>query len=185
MSTTVRVTYEQFEEMIRRGEFDDTDDRFELLHGEVVPMPLPKPIHDALVALLNEWSIRSLPLGAVWVWVQSTLGLPSLDSMVLPDVAWMRRRDYSQDRPLPEDVFLVIEVSDSTLSRDRNEKAGLYAQAGIADSWIVNVAARTLEIRRNPEGGNYGSVEILRPGDEARPLEFPDIVLPVSRLFPE
>jgi len=148
-------------------------------------MPLPKPIHDALVALLNEWSIRSLPQGAVWVWVQSTLGLPSFDSMVLPDVAWMQRRDYSQSRPLPEDVFLVIEVSDSTLSRDRNLKVSLYAQAGIADYWIVNVAARTLEIHRDPEGDNYRSVQILRAGGEARPLAFPDVVLPVSRLFPE
>jgi len=185
MSTAVRVTYEQFEEMIRRGEFEETDDRFELLFGEVALLPLPNPPHVMLVAILTEWSFQSVPAGTAWIWIQNPLGIPVLDSLALPDVAWMRRIDYSQRYPLPEDVFLVIEVSDSTLSRDRNLKASLYAQAGIADYWIVNAAARTLEIRRDPEADGYRSVEVLHPGDEARPLAFPEIALPVSRLFPD
>jgi Uma2 family endonuclease len=187
MSTTVHVTYEQFEEMIRRGELGDpdSDDRYELLFGEVILLPHPNPPHVMLVAILTEWSFQSLPAGTAWIWTQNPLGIPELDSLALPDVAWMRRIDYSQRYPLPEDVFLVIEVSDTTLSRDRNLKASLYAQAGIADYWIVNVSVRTLEIRRDPQGDSYRSIAVLRSGDEARPLAFPDIVLPVSRLFPD
>ena len=184
MSTTVRVTYDQFEAMGRRGDFDGTDDRHELLFGEICRMTWPKPPHEIAVDELNEWSFAVLPIGTVRVRVQSTLGIPALDSLTLPDLAWMRRRDYSARRPLPEDVLLLIEVSHTTLSKDRKRKGTLYAQAGIADYWIVNIRDRCLEIRRDPEGGVYRTLTVLRPGDEARPLAFPDAALPVARVFP-
>jgi Uma2 family endonuclease len=185
MSATVRTTYAEFEEMARRGEFDDIENPIELLCGEIRIMPIPKPPHEVTVDKLNEWSIRSLPEEAAWVRTQHSLGIPALDSVTLPDIAWMRRRDYSSRRPLPEDVLLLIEVSDTTLSLDRGKKAKLYAQAGIADYWIVNLRKRCLEIRRDPKGSRYQTVQTLRPGDEARPLAFPQIALAVSRLFPD
>jgi Uma2 family endonuclease len=184
MSTTVRTTYDQFDKMIRRGDFDDTEDRFELLLGEIVVMPLPNPRHEFVVDELNVWSIRSLPNDEARVRVQNSLGIPGLDSLTLPDIAWMRTRDYSKKRPLAEDVLLVIEVSDTTVSKDRKTKGKLYAQAGIADYWIVNIPERCLEIHRDPEGGAYRTVLTIHPGKEARPLAFPDVVLPASRLFP-
>jgi Uma2 family endonuclease len=184
MSTTVRVTYEQFEKLASQGVFDNTDDRFELLFGKVCRMPLPKPSHEFVVDELTEWSIRSLPVGAARVRVQNSLGIPALDSLTLPDVAWMRMRDYSTSRPLAADVLLVIEVAHTTLSKDRKIKGKLYAQAGISDYWIVNIRKRCLEIRRDPEGDVYQTVLTLQPGEEVRPLAFPEIVLPVSRLFP-
>jgi Uma2 family endonuclease len=185
MSTTVQTTYGDFDEMIRRGDFAETEARYELLFGEICVMPVPDPPHEFIVDELAEWSFRSLPAGAARVRVQSTLGIPTLESLTMPDVAWMTRRDYSKRRPLPEDVLLVIEAADSTLYRDRGQKAKLYAQAGIADYWIVNIPNRCLEIRRDPEGDAYRAVQALHPGDEARPLAFPEIVLPVARLFPD
>ncbi|CAN5758523.1 Uma2 family endonuclease [soil metagenome] len=185
MSTKTRITYDQFDEMIRRGDFAETEDRYELLCGEIVVMPLPDPPHEYLVDELAEWSFESLPRRVVRVRVQNTLGIPELDSVTMPDVAWMRRRDYSKQRPLAEDVLLVIEVSDSSLSKDRNKKARLYAQAGISEYWIVNVAGRWLEVRRDPQGDTFQSLETFAPGQEARPLAFPDVDLPVSRLFPK
>jgi Uma2 family endonuclease len=184
MSTTVRATYDEFDAMIRRGDFADTEDRFELLFGEIVDMPWPDLPHESVVDELNEWSFTSLSPGAARVRVQNTLGIPALDSLALPDIAWMRRRDYSQQRPLAEDVLLVIEVADTSLYKDRGTKAKLYAQAGITDYWIANIPMRCLEIRRDPEGEVYRTVTILQPGEEARPLAFPEIVLPVTRLFP-
>jgi Uma2 family endonuclease len=184
MSATVRTTYDEFDAMIRRGDFADTEDRFELLFGEIVVMPLPEPPHEFVVDELNEWTFQSLSVGAARVRVQNTLSIPALDSVTLPDIAWMRRRDYSQQRPLAEDVFLVIEVADTTLYKDRGTKAKLYAQAGIADYWIANIPMRCLEIRRDPEGGVYHTVTILQAGEEVRPLAFLEIALPVLRLFP-
>lgn len=186
MSTTTRITYDQFEEMIRRGDFEEADDRFELIRGEIELMPWPGPPHEVVVDLLNEWSFESLPRGAVWVRVQQSLGIPALDSLTLPDLAWMSRRDYSKTRPLVEDVLLLIEVADSTLSRDRNKKSALYASAGIRDYWIVNIKGRCPEVRRDPVGDAYTSIQGLRPGQEVLPPPaFPDLALPVSRLFPD
>jgi Uma2 family endonuclease len=184
MSATVRTSYDEFDAMIRRSDFADTEDRFELLFGEIVVIPLPDPPHESVVDELNEWSIQSLPVGAARVRVQNTLGIPALDSVTLPDIAWMRRRDYSQQRPLTNDVLLVIEVADTTLYKDRGPKAKLYAQAGITDYLIANIPKRCLEIRRDPEGDAYRTVTILQPGEGVRPLAFPGIALPVSRLFP-
>ncbi len=185
MSMTVRTTYEEFDATIRRGDLADTDNRFELLFVEICVMPLPDPPHESAVDELNEWRIRSLPAGAARVRIQNTLGIPALDSVTLPDVAWMRRRDHSMQRPLPEDVLLVIEVSDTTLSIDRGKKAKIYAEAGIADYWIVNLPGRSVEVCRDPQGSSYRSLVVLTPGDEVRPLTFPEVALAVSRLFPD
>jgi Uma2 family endonuclease len=184
MTTTTRITLERYDEMIRRGDFVDIETRFELIFGELSAIPLHDPPHESAVDELAEWSISSLPPGAARVRIQNSLGIPALDSVTVPDIAWMRRRDYSVQRPLPEDVLLLIEVSDPTLSIDRGKKAKLYAQAGIADYWILNLPQRCLEIRRDPEGEVYRTVQILRSGEEARPLAFPEVALAVARLFP-
>ena len=184
MSVTVRTTYEEFDEMIRRGDFAETDNRFELLFGEICVMPLPDPPHESAVDELERMELRA-PFPRSGPGPDSEhAGDPAHDSVTLPDVAWMRRRDYSEQRPLPEDVLLVIEVSDTTLSIDRGKKAKLYAQAGIADYWIINIPKRCVEIRRDPEGDAYRSVQTLHRGEEGRPLAFPDVALAVSRIFP-
>jgi Uma2 family endonuclease len=186
MSTSTRITLEQYDEMIRRGDFEPREDHHvELIYGEISPMSPINPAHSFAVALLNEWSFESLPRGAAWVWTQSSFDIPLLESAPEPDVAWLRRQDYSTRRPTPEDVLLVIEVADSSLARDRGLKAGLYAAAGLADYWIVNIPERSIEVRRDPQGGSYASVVVLKAGDEARPLAFPEIALPVSRIFPD
>jgi Uma2 family endonuclease len=76
-------------------------------------------------------------------------------------------------------------VSDTTLAKDRGEKARLYAQAGIRDYWIVNIKERTIEVRRDPVGSRYQSLTIDKVGEAVRPLIFPDVALDVIRLFPE
>src|SRR3954463_6286017 len=155
VSTTTRITLDQYDEMIRRGDFLPREEHHvELIHGEISPMSPINPPHDDTVDELNEWSFESLPRGAARVRIQGSFGIPLLDSAPEPDVAWLRRKDYSTERPLPEDVLLVIEVADSSLARDRGLKAGLYAAAGIADYWIVDIAGRAIEVRRDPQGGS-------------------------------
>jgi Uma2 family endonuclease len=186
MTTTTRITLEQYDEMIRRGDFEPREEhRVELIFGEISPMSPIDPPHNSAVAHLNEWSFESLPRRAAWVWVQGSFAIPFLESAPEPDLAWLRREDYSARHALPEDVLLVVEVADSSLAKDRGVKARLYAEAGIADYWIVNIAERTIEVRRDPQGGSYRSVVVLRTGQEARPLAFPDVALPVARIFPD
>ncbi len=132
---------------------------------------------------MNEWSFESLPPKAARVRIQGSFGIPELNSVPQPDVAWLRRRDYSTTRPTPNDVLLVIEVADSSLAKDRGLKAKLYAKAGISDYWIVNIPGQCIEVGRDPQGKVYRSVEVFRAGQEVRPLAFPDVVLPVDRIF--
>jgi Uma2 family endonuclease len=186
MSTTTRITIEQYDEMIRRGDFEPREEHHvELIYGEITPMNPINPPHDDAVEELTEWSFEVLPPKAVRVRVQGAFGIPFLESVPQPDLAWLRRKRYAKQRPTPEDVFLVIEVADSSLPKDRGLKARLYAEAGIADYWIVNLPGRSVEVRRDPQGSSYRSLVVLQPGDVVRPLAFPQIALDVSRLFPE
>ena len=187
MSTTARITVEQYDEMIRQGCFEPSEEHHvELIYGEISPMMSPiNPPHDDTVDLLNEWSFACLPRGTIRVRVQGSFGIPLLDSVPQPDIAWLKPGHYRTQRPLPEDVLLVIEVADSSLAKDRGIKAKLYAEAGIPDYWIVNLRDRTIEVHRDPQGSSYRSLEIRRIGEEVRPLAFPDVALSVSTLFPE
>ena len=98
-------------------------------------------------------------------------------------MAWVVRRDYSRRRPSAADVLLVIEVAESSLAYDAGEKADLYAAAGIADYWVVNVPDRSIEVRRDPVGGRYRSLKTHLGDDEVRPLAFPDVALKPASLW--
>lgn len=100
-----------------------------------------------------------------------------------PDIAWVRPRRYSRGRPQTADVFLIIEVADSSLSYDRGDKAAIYAQAGIADYWIVNLRDRVVEVHRDPEPGGYRTIAVYRDHDEVRPFAFSKVVLRPSTLW--
>ena len=80
-------------------------------------------------------------------------------------------------------MFLLIEVSDSTLDYDREEKIPAYGRAGIAEVWIVNLASPGVEVYRDPHFTGYGSKTILLPGDQIAPQAFPDAVVNVAELL--
>jgi Uma2 family endonuclease len=90
---------------------------------------------------------------------------------------------YRKRHPQPEDVFLLIEVSDSTLEADQAEKIPAYGRAGVAEVWIVNLNDATIEVYREPHFTGYGSKAILRAGDKISPLAFPDAAVDVAELL--
>ena len=91
--------------------------------------------------------------------------------------------DYTSRHPQPDDVFLLIEVSDTTLDYDRQEKLPAYGRAGIVEVWLVNLNESTIEVYREPHFTGYGSKTILRAGDTARPKAFPDAALNVGEVM--
>ena len=93
-------------------------------------------------------------------------------------------RDYSKQRPTSDDVFLLIEISETSLRYDRGEKAELYAQEGIADYWVVDVIHQKVEVFRDPADGNYQSLQTFGIGDTISPLEFPEITLNIADIWP-
>jgi Uma2 family endonuclease len=90
----------------------------------------------------------------------------------------------------PTSAALIVEVSDTTLSYDRNHKGSLYARAGIADYWIVNVNANLLEVHRypivdatTPFGWRYSSIQVLQVGASVQPVALPGVDIPVADLL--
>ena len=192
MSIASKITIEQFRSMIDRGDFEPIEGHHvELLRGEIVPRfgddprtPMNPP-HASAVDELNEWSFEVAFRDAVRIRVEGSFEIPALDSVPLPDVAWLVRKDYSKAHPTPDDVLLLIEVSDSSLAKDLGPKLELYAEAGIRDYWVVDVQNRALLVHRDPQGITYRDVTRYDIGQEVHPLAAPEAVLPVSRVFPD
>jgi Uma2 family endonuclease len=146
-------------------------------------MSPPGPTHEEAVDKLTRWSTANTDESVVRVRVQNSIGLPELESAPQPDIAWVREQSYHKGRPQSDDVFLVIEVSDSSLNYDRGKKARLYAEAGIADYWVVNLRDSCIEVFREPQDGKFQSHEVFERGHVVRPLRFPKVKLQVSKLL--
>jgi Uma2 family endonuclease len=184
MSTIARLSIDQYDRMIAGGVFETGPrrQRIELVAGELREMSPIGPQHERIVDRLNEWSFESLPRRQVWIRIQQSIGIPGLDSVPEPDLAWVIRRHY-EVRPQPEDIRLIVEVADSSLEYDSGEKAELYAAAGIGDYWVVDIPGECLQVHRLPQSGRFASRQTLRGSDEVSPLSFPQIVLRVGTLF--
>lgn len=184
MSTIARFTVADYDRMIEQGIFDEQRHRrIELIYGELRQMTPAGPDHEDVIDFLTRWRIDSTSKDEVRVRVQNSLGIPALDSAPEPDVAWVEARSYRRGRPLPADVLLVIEVAHSSLHYDRGEKAGLYAQAGFQDYWLVNIPGKCLEVFRDPQDGSYRSVETHAMSATVHPLALPSVSLKVEDLF--
>ena len=181
MSTsTYRFTVDEYDRMIESGIFEERGDvRVELLYGEVVEMNPPNPPHDFAIDLLMYWSVDVTSRDEIWVRVQNSLGIPALDSVPEPDIAWMTARDYRSRRPEPDDVLLLIEVAETSLGKDRFDKGRLYAEAGIQDYWIVNLKDSCIEVYRQPQDDRFRMHQTYAVGETVSPLAMPDAALNV------
>lgn len=168
----------EYERMVAAGFFED--ERLELLHGVLVTLSPQNALHAEAVTRLARWLMSAL-LGRATVRVQCPLALTD-ESEPEPDVAVVPEGDYSREHPAT--AWLVIEVSDASLAKDRNVKASLYAAAGVPEYWLVNLQDRVVEVRSEPAGDAYGRVEVRGPGDALSPSRFPEIVVDVAEIVP-
>jgi Uma2 family endonuclease len=167
----MRFSGEQYDELYRIG-FITSDDRVELLDGQIVRKPEMNPPH--IYALLELHTRMVLQFhGRVWVANQTTIRLPQ-DGRPDPDICLFKLETPKDRQPLPEDILLVIEVSDSTLTRDRTTKLELYARDGITEYWIVNLEQNQLEVYRDPDGTRYASSFTVKNAKPTACLAFPD-----------
>ncbi|MBY0231861.1 MAG: Uma2 family endonuclease [Gemmataceae bacterium] len=157
-----RFSVEQYERMLRMPSlFLRT---MELLDGLLFPRMPMNPLH--AIALQRLWKrLFGLVPGGWTLRTQVDVALPT--SRPLPDVTVARGDDddYATRHPGPDDLGLLAEVSDWTLSYDRNGKRELYARAGIAVYWIVNLIDRQVEVMTRPVGDRYADQRAYRPGD--------------------
>lgn len=145
-----RLSVEQYHAMARAGILTE-DDPVELLEGWLVQKMTKHRPHVIATGLVRRELERLLPSGW-YVAIQDPI--TTAESEPEPDVAVVRgeERDYPDRHPGPQDVPLVVEIADSSLEQDRGAKKRLYARAGIAVYWIVNLVERQIEIYTEPTG---------------------------------
>ncbi len=145
-----RLSVDRYHSMIKNGILTD-EDPVELLEGWLV-FKMPKnPPHRAATRIVRMAIENILPSG--W-YVDSQEPIALFDSEPEPDVVVVRgdTRQYLDRHPGAEDIALVVEVSDTTLQRDRSLKKRIYARAGIPIYWIVNLLDRQIEEYTQPFG---------------------------------
>lgn len=177
-----RFTIEDYHRMGETGVLRPNA-RVELLDGEIIDMSPIGPFHGGVTKYLIE--LFSVAARGRWkLGVQDPVCLND-NSEPQPDVALLRPAPdfYRRRHPTAEDVFLLIEVSDTTLELDRKEKLPLYGRAGVPEVWIVNLNELTVEIYRDPHFGGYALRTVLRAGDHASPAAFPDVGVDVGELL--
>jgi Uma2 family endonuclease len=183
-----RFTRAEYERMVELDLFDP-EERLELIDGEILRVPPPNPPHVTGVNLVHE-ALRAAWGPGAHVRIQAPIALDPM-SEPQPDVSVVRGsiRDYRDAHPATP--LLAVEVSHATLSFDRRRKGSLYARAGVAEYWVVNVDRRELEVYREPVedpsaryGWTYRTVTRLRAGESVTPLAAPHASIPVAHLLP-
>ena len=183
MSTVAHFSLDHYEHMVEVGAFaGQFEKRVELIRGEIVQRTPINVAHANCVTILTEWSYQSADLNRMMIRVQNPIRIPANNSEPEPDVVWVNRKPYSR-HPEPADTLLLIEVADSSLDFDRNEKLEVYAESGIVEYWIVNLIDEQIEVYRNPKGHAYQEQTVHRGDAEIHPLVHPAATLRDSRLF--
>ncbi len=143
------------------------DDRYELINGEIRRMPARGARH-----LAAQYGLDEKLTAALWgqpVLVRTEFPVATRqDGEPVPDIVVLRApasRHEGRRAARPEDVLLVVEVSHTTVRKDRAEKAPLYAAAGIPAFWLLDPEDDALEVRTDPVSGVYASENVYRPGD--------------------
>ena len=164
------------------GVFADGE-RVELLEGEIVEMMPIGPYHSGVVGRLMNFFARLG--GDRWIVHSQNPVRLNKRSEPLPDLVLLRPEagDYTGRHPQPSDVILLVEVSDSSLAYDRDEKLAAYARAGIPEYWLVNLVEGQVEVYRGPCATGYESRQDVTPGDKLSPQDFPDVQLDVGTLL--
>jgi Uma2 family endonuclease len=178
-----RITADEYFRMVEAGALRP-DARVELIEGEIIDMPPIGSRHAAVIERLDDLLVPRLA-GRAMVRVQHSIVLNE-HSMPQPDVAVVAPRDdyYEHAHPRARDVLLIIEVSDSTLSFDRDVKAALYARNEIPEFWVVDLAGSVVTRRHSPRAGAYTESVVVGPRDSLAIDAFPDVRIDLSVIFP-
>ena len=159
--------------------------RIELIDGEIIEMAAIGGPHINTVIRLTTLFVEAAA-GRARVSVQNSVRLdnfsePEPDFALLRPLATEHRND---DVPIASDVLLLVEVAESSLRFDKEVKVPLYARHGIAEVWIVDLAARAVEIYSAPKQGRYTQIRIASAGETIGILAFPDICIAVADILP-
>lgn len=176
-----RFTVDDFARMGEAGILTE-DDRVELIDGEVREMTPIGPPHAWTVDRLTVLIATRLA-GTAHLRVQGPIRL-GRHTEPQPDLSVSRRaRAYTNRHPDADDLLLVIEVSDSSLQYDRAEKVPRYGKAGVPETWVVDVSARTVTAYTGPGPEGYARERVLRCGERITASAVAELDFPVDDIF--
>ena len=180
--STKKFSVEEYHQMINVGVLKE-DDLIELIRGEILEMSPVGLRHASCVKKLNYLFAQKLG-NKVIIGVQDPIKLNDY-SEPQPDLVLLKpRKDfYASSHPTPDDIFLLIEVADSSIEYDRNIKLPLYAENKISEVWLIDLNQNLLEVHQNPQKNYYQNIQKLS-SDNKVILNHPiPIEIDVSNLF--
>lgn len=175
-------TIEEYHRMAEAGILNE-DDRVELIEGKIIQMAAIGSRHAACVKRLIKLLVREVGDSGV-VGAQDPVVLPG-SSEPEPDITVLHPRDdfYAAGHPVPGDVLLLIEVSDTSLEYDREVKLPLYASAGIPEVWIVDLVNQNVHAYSRSTAGFYGNTHSVGRGGSISPRMLPDLVVNLDEIL--
>ena len=176
------ISVKQYDEMIEHGILT-TEDKVELLNGVIIEK-MPKGIKHAAINDLVAEMFRETLGNRVIIRNQNPIVLDDY-SEPEPDLVLAKppREIYLEKHPTPEDILLIIEISDTTLGRDRVTKSLAYAKAEIQQYLVLNLQNETIEDSREPSEDGYQFKRTLRKGDSLNLVAFPEVEIKIDDLF--
>lgn len=179
-----RFTIEEYHRMIAAGVLDE-DERLELIEGEVLQMAAKSLRHVAGVRRVAKVLGRSLGK-AVFISTQDPIQIGNASE---PEpglvVAKPSATDYEDHHPTAEEIFLIVEVAETSLNVDRNRKLPLYAKAGIQQFCILNLRDQEVEDYRDPAPEGYHSKQTHTANQNFNLVAFPKVKIKVADLIPQ
>jgi Uma2 family endonuclease len=159
-------------------------ERVELLEGKIIWMSAKGTAHACAVGRIDR-IFQNVLKNRAWVSVQDPITLnnksePEADISVVK----IDPLDYADHHPTPSEVYLIIEVADSSLKFDCETKGKAYAEAGISDYWVLDVVKRQLYVFREPTYQGYQNQIVLDADAVISPLEFPDFQINIQQMLP-
>lgn len=179
------LTVDDYYRLVDEGLLSEYD-RVELIEGKIVEMAPIGDDHIAATIDLTGLFVQRL-FGRAEVSVQSPINL-ARRSEPEPDFAIVRpvpggRRKAKARKPTPRDVFVIVEVANSSLGFDLGEKADMYARHGIPELWVIDIPHDRLVVHREPTADGYANVESLERGTSISPLAFPDVTFSADEIL--
>ncbi|MDE2053010.1 MAG: Uma2 family endonuclease [Gammaproteobacteria bacterium] len=176
------ITIDLYQQMGEKGLLT-REDRVQLIEGKILEMPPIGTRHGSVTGRLDRWLNRAVGDAAI-VRLSGPVNLGKY-SQPQPDLMLLQPRadDYVASHPGPEDVLLLVEVSDSTLEFDQGRKRALYAQFAVPEYWVIDVNSRSIQVYSGPADGEFRSAVEYRPQDTISPRAFPQVRTAVKELF--
>jgi Uma2 family endonuclease len=180
--TRWKFTVDEYYRMAEAGILR-SDDRVELLDGDVIVISPIGSHHGSVSKRLNAL-LQQFYGGRAIISPADPVHLDD-HSEPQPDYTLLRPRDdfYRSAHPTQADVYLTIEIMDSSARYDRGKKLAKYARSGLAEVWLVDIGRERIEVYRSPNGEDYDEKRTLARGESLTPEAFPDSALDVAAIL--